>query len=163
MHRIRPILPNDNAQAEFIIRQVMTSFACVGPGYSIEDPEVEDMYGASQKPRSTYFVVGEETIQGIGGIAPLVGGASSVCELKKMYFLPELRGKGIGKKMLLMLIEEAKRLQFKTMYLETVTRMTAANGLYRSVGFQPLTSAMGYTGHSGCDYYYSIDLTTFNT
>ena len=162
MYRIRPILPRDNAQAALIIRQVMTSFACAGPGYSIEDPEVDDMYSASQKPRSTYLVVGEKTIHGIGGIAPLAGGSPTVCELKKMYFVPEIRGQGIGKKMLLSLIEEAKRLQFKTIYLETVTRMTAANGLYRSVGFQSLTSSLGCTGHYGCDFYYSMDLTTFN-
>nr|WP_322619044.1 GNAT family N-acetyltransferase [Arenimonas daejeonensis] len=33
---------------------------------------------------------------GGGGVAPLDGGPEGVCELRKMYFLPELRGRGAG-------------------------------------------------------------------
>jgi putative acetyltransferase len=40
------------------------------------------------------------------------------------------------------------------MYLETVDRMTAANGLYQSFDFEPLPGPLGATGHGGCDAFY---------
>lgn len=152
---IRKIEPEDNERVAFIIRTVMTTFQCVGEGYSISDPEVDDMYSAySGKGSAFYVVCGHEAILGVGGIGPLKGGSDDTCELKKMYFLPELRGKGQGKALLEICLSRAKALKYKYCYLETVERMSAANGLYRKFGFELLDNQEGGTGHSGCDSYY---------
>ena len=154
---IRPITLQDNAQVARIIRQVMTEFSCVGSGFSIEDPEVDDMYHAYQGPKAAFYVIeyeGEE--KGCGGFAPLAGGASDTCELKKMYFLEALRGHGMGSQLVDHCLAEARRRGFRKMYLETVERMTAANHLYRKKGFQLLSGAQGATGHSGCDSFYEL-------
>ena len=95
---------------------------------------------------------------GGGGIAPLEGGKPEVCELKKMYFLPDLRGLGLGKKLLLQCLDAARQLNYQQCYLETVERMHTANLLYQKMGFKKLESAMGCTGHSGCDAWYVLDL-----
>lgn len=85
--KIRPILPEDNAAIARIIRTVMPEFGASGKGFAIHDEEVDDMYAAYNRPRCAYFVCEDhDSIVGGGGIAPLEGGDSGTCELKKMYF-----------------------------------------------------------------------------
>ena len=156
---LRKIEPNDNQQVAELIRKVMTSFQCVGEGYSIEDEEVNDMFSAYNNSRSTFYVITqEEKILGCGGIAPLAGGEVTTCELKKMYFYPELRGKGFGKKLMDRLIEDARNLGYQKCYLETVERMDRANHLYNKYGFEKLNAQAGNTGHCGCDTFYVKEL-----
>ena len=93
--RIRPIEPTDNAAMAAIIRRVMPEFGAAGPGFAIHDAEVDTLHEAYAQPRSQYFVVEREgTVIGGAGIAPLQGGDMDVCELRKMYFLPQARGLG---------------------------------------------------------------------
>ena len=165
--RVRPLTAADNEAAAAVIRTVMPEFGCVGPGYSIMDPEMEDLYGTYSKPRSGYFVaevlggevagareVSEEPhIIAVGGYAPLAGTDGEVCELRKMYALPEARGLGIGKQLMERCLAGAQAAGFTTMYLETVTAMTAAAAFYRKFGFRYIDGSMGATGHSGCDLF----------
>ena len=44
MLSLRSITPDDNAAVARIIRTVMPEFNCVGEGFSINDPELRDMY-----------------------------------------------------------------------------------------------------------------------
>lgn len=156
---IRPITQADNAAISKIIKEVMTSFECVGDGYSIEDPEVDQMYEYYKDARSMYYVVEHNNkVLGGCGIAALEGGDGTVCELKKMYYLPEARGKGLGKQMLVICLEKARELGYKACYLETVERMEVANKFYAAQGFTELTKQEGNTGHCGCDRFYKMAL-----
>lgn len=156
---LRPIVAADNAVVARIIRQVMTEFACVGPGFSIEDPEVDAMYEAYQGARAAFYVVEQAgQVLGCGGFATLAGNAGDTCELQKMYFLPELRGQGMGARLIDHCIAAARQAGFQRMYLETVGRMHAANALYQSRGFTPLPGQEGCTGHGGCDTFYALIL-----
>lgn len=58
-------------------------------------------------------------------------------ELRKMYFAKEIRGKGFGKMMLERMIEKAKKLKYKKIYLETASVLKEAVGLYEKFGFEP--------------------------
>ena len=156
---IRLIQKRDNAQVARIIRETLTEFQAVGEGYSIEDAEIDDMYGSYRNARSCFYVITTgKRIVGCGGIAPLTGGEESTCELRKMYFLPTARGLGLGQRLLLLLMDEARKRDFKTCYLETVDRMETANQLYRKNGFRQLKKPRGKTGHCRCDRWYSLDL-----
>ena len=141
-----------------IIRKVMPEFGAVGPGFAINDPEVDFMSRAYSGPRAAYFVVldGQQVVGG-GGVGPLTGAADDVCELRKMYFLPQTRGTGTGTALLLHCLATARQLGFRRCYLETLTGMEAAQRLYEKVGFQK-TCAMGATGHHGCDRFYLLEL-----
>ena len=75
-----------------------------------------------------------------------------------MFFCPEIRGLGLGKKMLLALLDKARQIGFKKCYLETLERMDLAVGLYEACGFTRLAKPMGKTGHCSCDLWYSLDL-----
>lgn len=158
-YRLRPILAADNAKVARIIRQVMTEYGAAGEGYSIMDPEVDNMYEAYNNSRSAFFVIeGQGEVLGCGGIGPLAGGDGQACELKKMYFLPELRGLGLGKRLARHCLDTARELGYRLCYLETVERMWQANKLYQRLGFKKLESALGNTGHSACETYYALEL-----
>lgn len=163
---IRPIRPADRAAVARLIRTVMPAFGAQGPGFAINDPEVDDMYGAYQASRSAYFVVtrpdartGSDIVVGGGGYAPLTGGDGVTSELRKMYFLPEVRGLGLGQKLLAECVTRARRAGFARMYLETLDAMSQARALYERSGFTRLSAPMGSTGHFGCNSFYVKDLT----
>jgi putative acetyltransferase len=110
---LRRLELKDNPAVRDIIRTVMPEFGASGKGFAIHDSEVEDMYGFYTQPRCAYFVWEENgKILGGGGVAPLAGGDAEICELKKMYFLPEGRGKGLGQTVLTECLKAAKALGF---------------------------------------------------
>lgn len=153
---LRRIEARDNTAVAHIIRTVMTEFGAVGEGYSIMDPEVDNMFEAYQDARAAYYVIcNGDSVLGCGGIAPLRGGDDYTCELKKMYFLPAARGTGMGSQLMNLLIDDARLLGFHTIYLETLARMEAANVLYQKAGFTALTGPMGNTGHTSCGMFYA--------
>jgi putative acetyltransferase len=153
---IRPSTPADNPRLAHIIRTVMTSYGAVGPGFSIEDAEVDHMHEAYNHARAILYVIEDEegTVLGCGGISPLQDGEPDTCELKKMYFLPEARGHGIGRRLVTTLEADARERGFRYMYLETLHTMVEAGRLYQKMAFDPLPGPMGNTGHSGCGLFY---------
>ncbi|RDS85611.1 GNAT family N-acetyltransferase [Dyella psychrodurans] len=156
---IRPIEPRDNSAVANIIRTVMPEFGADGPGFAIHDTEVDDMQASYARSRSAYFVVERHgVVLGGGGVAQLEGATDDVCELRKMYFLPEARGIGAGASMIQRCLDAARGFGFKRCYLETLTGMDAAQSLYRKHGFTPLDTPMGGTGHFSCDRFFIRDL-----
>ncbi len=156
---IRPITPEDNAAVAAIIRTVMPEFGADGPGFAIHDPEVDTMCLAYAQPRSSYFVVERDgRVIGGAGIAPLEGGDPDVCELRKMYFLPEARGIGAGTAMMQRCLDAAREHGFARCYLETLTGMDQAQALYLRSGFKQLCAPLGGTGHFSCDRFFLREL-----
>lgn len=158
-YRVRRIQKKDNASVARVIREVMTEFQAVGEGYSIDDQEVGDMYSSYRDKRSCYYVITlDDTVVGCGGIAPLIGGGRVTCELRKMFFLPQTRGIGLGRKLLLLLLDEARKRGYQKCYVETLDRMWQANELYKKNGFDLLDAPLGKTGHSSCNRWYLLNL-----
>jgi putative acetyltransferase len=155
---IRPIEPRDDAAIAAVIREVMPSFGACGPGFALGDPEVDHMSASYAQPRCAYYVIEEGgRVVGGAGIAPLAGADADTCELRKMYYLPEARGRGLGGRMLQLCLDRAKELGFRRCYLETLTGMDAAMRLYQRFGFRKLPGPMGATGHYGCDRQYLLE------
>jgi len=158
-YEIRPLTPADDAAVSRIIRAVMPEFGASGPGFAIEDPEVDFMYARYSTPRSSYFVVEiDGEVQGGGGVGPLTGAPPDVCELRKMYFLPPLRGLGAGRAMITRCLEAARGHGYRACYLETLSNMNAARMLYENFGFKRLARPLGNTGHYGCNSFYLLEL-----
>ncbi|MFL5560793.1 MAG: GNAT family N-acetyltransferase [Gemmatimonadaceae bacterium] len=61
-----------------------------------------------------------------------------VAELKRIYVRPHARGRGIGKAIMVALIEWADSLGFERVRLDTAPELTAALALYRQLGFTPI-------------------------
>lgn len=158
---IRRAEPRDDSRVAHIIRTVLASFASTGPGSPYDDPDVAAVAAAYSAAGSEYHVVEVDgEVLGGGGFAPLVGTepASGVCELRKMYFLPELRGRGVGRRLLEFLLDRMRAAGYAEVYLETLTNMHLARGLYESVGFRRLDAPMGATGHCACDVQFAMRL-----
>jgi putative acetyltransferase len=156
---IRPITAAGDAAMASIIREVMPEFGAVGDGFAINDPEVDWMSRAYAQPRSAYFVLEREgIILGGGGVAPLAGADGTVCELRKMYFLPQARGLGAGSAMMARCLQAARGFGFRHCYLETLCGMDAAMRLYERSGFRRIDAPLGDTGHGGCNTFYLLDL-----
>lgn len=159
-YKIREIRKADNEYLSRVIHRVMTEFELDRPGTSLSDEEVKAMYEAYNQPRAAYYVVTDEDDHVVGGagVGPLAGSGEEVCELKKMYVLPEARGAGVGERLLELCLEAARKAGYRTCYLETIRQMTAARGLYAKYGFKKLDAPIGNTGHFGCDSWFSRPL-----
>lgn len=69
------------------------------------------------------------------GCAALRQVNSTDCELKRVYVRPAARGKQTGRKLVLLMLGEARRRGYTRMYLDVLPEFTAAQQLYESLGF----------------------------
>ena len=149
---IREIKPEDNLRICNVIRDVFVELKLPLVGTAFQDDETECMYQSYQNSREKYFVIESNGfIYGGGGIKPLKNGDDNVCELQKMYFSKSIRGKGLGKEMLLKCLNFAVESNFKICYLETITQLKSAIILYDKFGFKKIDGPMGNTCHFSCD------------
>lgn len=74
------------------------------------------------------------------GCVALRSPSDGVGEVKRLYVRPEFRGFGIGRSLVVNLVALARRNRVRTLRLETGDLFTEAQGLYRTLGFQPIAS-----------------------
>jgi putative acetyltransferase len=151
-YTLRPLTPLDNASAAAIIRKVSAEYGLTADkGYGVADPTLDSMSEVYQPDGCQYWVVEKDhRILGGGGIAAL-SNTDGLCELQKMYFLNELRGKGLARSLAVKALKFAREYGYKGCYLETTENLTEAIALYESLGFVHIPHAMGDTGHDACE------------
>ncbi|KAF2747010.1 acetyltransferase [Sporormia fimetaria CBS 119925] len=64
-------------------------------------------------------------------------------EVKRFYIKPHSRRLGAGRKLLECVIQEARKLGYEELYLDTLETMTAARGLYSAFGFKEIENYYG--------------------
>jgi putative acetyltransferase len=160
---IRPIQLEDNPRIAAVIRKVFIDDNFPKTGTAFADVQLDFMFETYNKPKAMYFVVEENgKIIGGAGISQLENSKENICELQKMYFLQEARGKGIGYKMIEKCLEKAIEFGYSNCYLETLPEMKAAQSLYKKFGFEYLCSPLGNTGHTTCPVWMLKELTIDN-
>ena len=75
-----------------------------------------------------------------GGVKRLPDGT---CEIKRMYVVPEARGGGAGRELLVALEAAARELGYTVARLDTGDRQPGAERLYRSAGYAPVANFNG--------------------
>lgn len=156
-YTVRPIEKRDDAAVERVIRACLIEFGANHAGTAWTDPDLcrfSEIYGGDA---DAYFVAEDEAGRIVGGVGigrmPDVRG---VCELQKMYCLPEARGTGIAHALMARALDYA-RARYTRVYLETLPQMHAARRFYEKHGFQRC-AAIGNTGHTACDVCYILDV-----
>ncbi|WP_041766285.1 GNAT family N-acetyltransferase [Psychromonas ingrahamii] len=135
-----------------IIKKVGREYGAIGEGFGPSDSEVKTMSQHYKNENASRYLVAsiEGDIVGGSGIAAF-NNSNEICELRKLFLLPESRGLGIGKKLTEECLEYAKSKGYKHCYLDTLTSMKSAIALYKKLGFQFLDKPLPGTIHNGCD------------
>lgn len=77
----------------------------------------------------------ETSLIGTVGIRPL---NETSCELKALYLYSKYHGQGLGYRLITTALEEAKRIGYEAMYLDTISTSERAIKLYKAVGFEEI-------------------------
>jgi ribosomal protein S18 acetylase RimI-like enzyme len=79
--------------------------------------------------------VGRE-LAGCGALRPFADADhANACEMKRLYVRPQFRRFGLGRILAQALLDEARRLGYSEMLLDTLDDMESARELYASLGF----------------------------
>ena len=148
---IREITSKDSREVARVIRKVLEDMGVPKVGTAYADKALDCMSETYSREGACYFVLEVDGhVLGGAGIAQLDNFDGNVCELQKMYFLDQVRGKGWGRKMMEVCLSKAKELGYDQCYLETMPYMEDAQKLYKKVGFQYIDAPLGDTGHYSC-------------
>jgi ribosomal protein S18 acetylase RimI-like enzyme len=97
------------------------------------DTELAELPGEYAPPDGSLILAVDEA-EPLGCVA-LRKIDDGVCEMKRLYIKPEFRGRGLGKQLVKAIIDEALKIGYKKMRLDTVLVMKEAITLYRKIGF----------------------------
>lgn len=151
--QVRPITAADNPHIAQVIRDVSAEFGLTADkGYTVSDPQLDRLFELYNADNSAYWIIERGgKVMGGGGVAPLACSAPDICELQKMYFLPDVRGLGLARDLALRAMAYARERGFKRCYLETTAGLARAIKLYESLGFEHIDGPLGCTGHVDCE------------
>lgn len=136
--RIAPARSPDDLAA---VADLFAGYAASLPvdlGYQDFDGELAALPGKYAPPGGELFLARDAAGAPLGcvGLRPLPDEAC--CEMKRLFLLPAARGLGLGRALTERVIDQARRLGCRELRLDTLATMTAAQALYRSLGFEPI-------------------------
>ena len=157
-YNIREIEEKDNKEVENVIRTCLIEFGANHEGTAWADPNLGRFSEIYNTDGNKYWVAIDESGKIVGGVGiGKLDGIEDVCELQKMYCLPETRGTGISHKLMDIALEYAKKYYSKC-YLETLSNMIVAQRFYEKYGFVKVDEPIVKTEHFACDVRYIKDL-----
>ena len=146
-YTVRPIEPRDNAAVEHVIRTCLIEFGANHAGTAWADPDLGRFAEVYAVPGAGYWVAETAVGEIVGGVGiGALPGVAGVCELQKMYCLPDVRGQGVGQALLESALAFAAA-HYTACYLETLPNMQAAQRFYQKNGFVRTAQPLGNTGH----------------
>ncbi len=97
------------------------------------DQELASLPGQYAGPRGALFLAtGDSVPLGCVGVRPL---SATEAELKRLYVRPIGRGTGLGRRLAIRAIDQARQLGYAVLRLDTLPSMHEARALYETLGF----------------------------
>lgn len=128
----------DRIPAQKIISQVLAEYGLPWDETNADQDvvKVEEFY---QQTGGEFWVVeAKDKLVGTAAYYPIVRGNNAV-EIRKMYLLPEVRGKGLGTFLLQKLEDIIRAKNYQEIWIETASVLSEAVKLYETNGYQPAT------------------------
>ncbi len=100
------------------------------------DAELAGLPGGYAAPRGRLYLVFEKSTGGLAGCVGLRPLSAELCEMKRLYVRDAWRGKGLGRALAELLVNEAKAIGYAEMCLDTLAHLHAARALYADMGFR---------------------------
>lgn len=109
------------------------------PGLDLRGAEMPKAGPEQLNAPNGSFLVGYED-----GLAICCGGVkrldAEACELKRMYVIPEARGRGVARVLLAALEDRARELGYVIARLDTGPKQQGAQRIYESEGYLPIAN-----------------------
>ncbi|MEY2631392.1 MAG: hypothetical protein RIR00_46 [Pseudomonadota bacterium] len=133
---LRILTENDHAALD-VVRQFFRNYAgWLGVDLSFQNfaEEMASLPGAYAAPQGRLFIAElDGRPVGCVGVRPFSDG---LCEMKRLYVCPEVRGLGVGRLLAVAAIKAAKAIGYRRLLLDTLPAMRMAVKLYRELGFR---------------------------
>jgi putative acetyltransferase len=132
---IRDWQTEDREAAAGVIKTVLEEYGLPWQP-ELADRDVIEVEEAYLKTGGEFWVVEQDAvIVGTAAYQPIARGKKAV-EIRKMYLLPEVRSKGLGKYLLLKLEQAIAIKDYQEIWLETATILKEAVRLYERNGYE---------------------------
>jgi len=132
---IRTATNRDTDRIVALVFKVLSEYGLPADPES-KDADLKDIEGNYVRAGGVFEVIEDRVgnLLGTYGLYPL---SKETCELRKMYFVPEMRGRGLGRRILERAVDHARRLHYAAIVLETHSVLKEAIHLYTRFGFVP--------------------------
>lgn len=100
------------------------------------EQELAGLPGKYAAPQGCILLANEDaTAIGCVAVRPI---NDNVCEMKRLYVQPEFRNRGLGNKLVRLIIDKAREVGFERMRLDTLNTLEEAMHLYEKYGFKEI-------------------------
>ena len=129
------VWPEDRVPIARLMREYVEALE-VDISFQDFESEHADLPGKYARPQGVVLIgwTADEAV-GIVTYRPFERG---ICEMKRLYVLPRVRGTGLGRRLVEELVHDARSHGYRRMVLDTLPSMRPAQAVYSAMGFQPI-------------------------
>jgi len=126
----------DRAEIAAMLREYETGLG-ISLFFQEFEAEIAALPGAYAPPAGAMLVARDSATRSLVGCVALrpVRGEAEICEMKRLFVRPIARGTGLGRRLAIAIMQEARRLGYRRMVLDTLPWLAEAQALYASLGF----------------------------
>ena len=124
-----------------MVRMLFEAYAASLPidlAYQAFAGELAGLPGKYAPPRGALLLARDESGTPLGCVALRPLAEAGCCEMKRLYLLPAVRGRGLGRALAEAVVSVARRIGYDELRLDTLTSMAEARKLYERLGFKPI-------------------------
>jgi len=128
-------LPADLPVVRLLFRRYAESLG-IDLGFQEFEAEFISLPGKYSPPRGCLLLAwnGDRAV-GCVALRPI---DDNVCEMKRLYVHPDVRAQHVGRRLAERILQEARVIGYRSMYLDTLPSMTSALHMYYDLGFRPV-------------------------